>query len=211
MNRLFGSLLVVPIVAILSGYAQEAAASSSTGSLQMNIAHETQLTRPDGVAKNLAVGDRTAEPPVKLTWNDLVLRRGKEEAVVPVDLVVEFSPVFGAKAGDVVMNAIEIVGGRMTVDPSGRAEVWTIRSGYFGNQSARSNFNTATGNLHLVFPVILSNGAGVRAGTYLAALCSRGESDWQCTEGEIVFEDMRRASAPNAEMDDLIKRWIPAS
>lgn len=210
MKQSFRSKLVAALFAVLPGLAWTAIASASNGSLQLDASHVVQLSKSDNMATSCAAKDGSEALPVKLVWNNLILRRGKQQAGVPVDLAIDFKPVFNARAGDIIMNVIDVLGGKLTVDPKGLAENWTILPGNYSNQSAKSNFDTVTGKLHLALPIILDNGAGIRAGTHMVAICSQAQSDWQCNEGHVVFEERRRANVPNAEIDNVIQRWIPA-
>jgi hypothetical protein len=196
---LFGLALANPAIA------------ASQGELHLTPSQETLLTESETIARICPDKGEPALAAARVEWKNLALKRGDRISGVPVDLSVEFNPMFGAKSGDVVMSAIEILSGQLIVDPSGRAETWSIQQGNFGNQSARSNFNIATGNLHLILPVILDNGAGVRAGVNLVAICSYLESGWQCTKGSVTLEEMRRASEPNADIDDVLRHWVPSA
>jgi hypothetical protein len=182
--------------------------ASDRGTLQLTIEQENIVTRSDVVAPPCPEeGDSTSQL-ARLEWKNLTLQRGKQISSVPVDIIIEFLPEFGARFGNIITSVIDIASGRLVVDPMGRAETWEIRQGNYGNQAARLNFNTQNGNLHLTLPVVLENNTGVRAGTNLVAICSNIEGSWLCTKGSVVFENMRRDSQPNAEIDDVISNWI---
>ena len=197
---LFHALLAFNVVAL---------SASEQGSLHFATSHEAIVTNSDNVAPSRPVEGEPTPQTARLEWTGLSLQRGQQVSSVPVSLTIEFLPEFSARFGDVITSVIDIASGNLIVDPEGRAESWKIWPGNYGNQTARTNFNITNGDLHVILPVILENDAGVRAGTNLVAKCSRIESSWICTKGSVVFENMRRESQPNAEIDDVIQEWIP--
>lgn len=181
----------------------------TSGVLRLSGGALEALTRSEVLFHSDLVEAGAAPPQIDLDWKGLILRRGDLQAGVPVDLSLQLIPAFGARAGAVVVTALESVAGELVVHSASGPERWTLAPGNFGDQSARINFGSADGTLHLVLPVLLENAQGTIVGVTIVAVCARSAEHWSCSRASIIFEEMRRQAQPNAGIDAVLSSWAP--
>lgn len=188
------------------------APAATSGVLRLTGGALEAVTRSDvAFATNASVETGQSPPQIDLVWKGLILRWGELQSGVPVDLSLTLIPGFAAKAGGVVVSVLEDVRGRLVVHSASGSETWAVAPGNFGSQSARINFRSEEGTLHLVLPLLLENGSGTIVGVAVVAVCSPAPELWSCSRAAIVLEEMRRSSQPTAGIEAVLSSWMPRS